>query len=253
MKITCIGLDSKLYEVKQNLAHAKNIILSSPKSDVFVLPELFTTGFYPKDIASHVKTHEGIEEIFSNLAKEKNAHIIAGSIPFSRGGNLYNTSLIFDKNGSLIAKYDKTHLFTNMNEDKYFTRGDKICTFRLENVRCGIMICYDLRFPELASLLGEIDILFIVSAWPKERLSQLKILAQARAIETQSYVCLCNSSSQIRDVKFAGNSMIINPLGEILARGGESEHVINYKLDLSILPNIKKAINVKKDRRRDLY
>lgn len=255
MKITCIGLDSKLYEVDKNLTHAKDLINSlTCKSDVIVLPELFTTGFYPKDIALHVDENaQKTKTLFSRLAKEKNTNIIAGSVANKQGTNIYNTSLIFDRQGRQIARYDKTHLFTNMNEDKYFSRGNSTCKFEFDGIKCGIIICYDLRFGELVKSLGDIDILFIISAWPKERLSHLKILSQSRAIENQIFVCVCNSSSNIKNINFAGNSMLINPQGEILTQGNETEHIISNNLDLSILKTLRKTINIKQDRREDLY
>lgn len=255
MRVTCIGLNSKLYSVDENLCHARDMINSlTCKSDVIVLPELFTTGFYPKNIALHVDENaQKTKSLFSNLAKEKKVNIVAGSIANKEGNNIYNTSLIFNKEGRQIARYDKTHLFTNMDEDRYFTHGKSICTFVLDGVKCGIITCYDLRFCKLIKSLGDIDVLFIVSAWPIERLSHLKTLSLARAIENQIFVCVCNSSSKIKNIDFAGNSMLIDPLGKILAKGDENEHIISYNLDLLALKTVRESINIKQDAREDLY
>lgn len=253
MNVTCIGLDSKLYEVDNNLAHAKNLINSISNTDVVVLPELFTTGFYPKDISLYDNNStEKTKTLFSSLARKKNINIIAGSIPNKQNANTYNTSFVFDRKGAIIAQYSKTHLFTNMNEQRYFCAGNSLSTFRLDHVKCGIIICYDLRFANLVKLLKDIDMLFVISAWPKERLNHLKILSQARAIENQIFVCVCNSSSYIKNVNFAGNSMIIDPNGNILTQGDENEHIISASCDTSILNSIRNTINTKQDERFDL-
>lgn len=258
IKVSCIGLNSILGNVDKNLIHAKEKILQAIEEenpDVIVLPELFTTGFYPKDIQNHVD-FDGVKtkEIIGKIAKEKNVNIVAGSIANKQGTNIYNTSLVFDRQGAVISSYNKTHLFTNMNEEKYFSYGENVSFFELDKIKCGIIICYDLRFSEFVNkIASKIDLLFIVSAWPKQRLKHLQILSRAKAIENQIFVSVCNSSSQIKSTKFAGNSMLINPLGEILAKGDENEHIISASLDFNCLEDIQKNINVKKDKRENLY
>lgn len=257
MKISCIGLNSILGNVDKNLIYAKEKILETIKKDnpdVILLPELFTTGFYPKDVQVDING-EKTKEIIGEIAKSKKVNIIAGSIANKQGTNIYNTSFVFDRQGSVISSYNKVHLFTNMNEDKYFVRGDKISIFTLDGVKCGIIICYDLRFSSFIEKIASkgIDILFVLSAWPKQRLEHLQILSRAKAIENQIFVSVCNSSSQIKNTKFAGNSMIINPLGEILAKGDENEHIISANLDFECLSDIRNTINITKDKQENLY
>ena len=87
------------------------------------------------------------------------------SVANARGGRVYNTACVFDRNGELLCAYDKTHLFTPMGEDDYYTCGDHLCCFTLDGVKCGIIICYDVRFPELTRSLAlqGLDMLFVVS------------------------------------------------------------------------------------------
>lgn len=256
MNIACIGLESVLNDIDKNLAYAQNMIEKSLdfKVDTVVLPELFTTAFYPKDIASISEHTCKVKEFFASISKKYHVNIIGGSIAnFDK--KLYNTSFIYNNLGENIAKYDKIHLFSNMNEDKYFSSGNSICTFKLQNITCGVIICYDLRFVELcrAVALKGVKILFVVVAWPIQRLEHLVILSLARAIENQIFVCVCNSTSHIKNVKFAGNSMIINPLGEILARGDEKEHIIHANVDIDFIDEIKKNINIYNDRKEEVY
>ena len=85
---------------------------------------------------------------------EYGVNIVAGSVSNLRGGKIFNTAAVFDRKGACIAEYDKMHLFTPMGEDGFYARGDHICVFALDGIRCGVIICYDLRFPELTRRLS---------------------------------------------------------------------------------------------------
>ena len=154
-----------------------------------------------------------------------------------------------------IASYDKTHLFTPMDEHAYFTPGDHLCRFELDGVPCGLIICYDIRFAELSRSLAlqGMDILFIVSHWSRERLPHLNCLSQARAIENQCFVALCNACGCTADTQFGGNSALIGPWGDILARADGAQQTISADCDLSVIPQIRSSTNVFRDRRPDLY
>lgn len=258
MKIASIGLNSKLGEVERNLNHAALKINEAMREnpDVIVLPELFSTGFFPKDIKNHAdKNGEKTKELMSNLAKNLSVNIVAGSVINEKNGKFYNSSFVFDRSGNLINEYSKIHLFTYMKEEESFSFGDKISVFELDGVKCGIIICYDLRFAELVRLIAlkGIELLFVVASWPLLRLGHLQILSQARAIENQFFLCLSNSTSLVDDVKFAGHSMIISPWGEILSCGDENEHIISSNVDFNETKKIRDSINIYKDRKTNLY
>lgn len=156
------------------------------------------------------------------LAKKYKVNIVAGSVSNVRGGKVYNTAFVFDRAGSCIAEYDKTHLFTPMGEDDYYTCGDHLCRFTLDGVKCGIIICYDVRFPELTRSLAlqGLDMLFVVSQWPKERIFHLQTLTVARAIENQMFVVCCNSCGTAGKTVYGGHSAIIEPFGKTLVLAG---------------------------------
>ena len=124
--------------------------------DVILLPETWNTGFYPqqgiKDMAQGAA--ERVKAEIAPLAKKHNVNIIAGSISDMRDGNVYNTSLVFDRTGSRIASYSKAHLFSPMGENRHYSPVNSLCTFELDGVRAGLIICYDIRFPELARSLA---------------------------------------------------------------------------------------------------
>ena len=180
---------------------------------------------------------------------------MAGSVANVRGGKVYNTACVFDRAGNCVAEYDKTHLFTPMGEHAYFTPGDHLCRFRLDGHDCGLVICYDIRFPELTRTLAVqgMDMLFVVSQWPAARIGHLRALTVARAIENQAFVICCNSCGDAGDTHYGGASAIIDPWGELLAAGGQDEQILAADCELEMLDGIRSSINVFRDRRAELY
>lgn len=259
MKVSCLQMNMKLGLTEENFAHVEELICNAMKEkpDVLVLPETWNTGFFPKENLAELSCHdaEEVKTHIGSLAKKYGVNIVAGSVSNIRDNKIYNTATVFDRNGECIASYDKTHLFTPMGEDKYYTHGDRLCRFELDKISCGIIICYDLRFPELTrslSLQG-LDMLFVVSQWPKERVFHLRTLTAARAIENQIFVVCCNSCGTADKTVFGGNSSVISPLGETLSLGGETEEILSASCDIDMLSEIRGNIPVFKDRRQELY
>jgi predicted amidohydrolase len=218
---------------------------------------MWNVGFFPKENLKRLssKSKEDVISLFSNLSSELNVNIVAGSISNIKDEEVCNTSYIFDRNGECIAKYDKIHLFSPMKENDYFKSGDKIVTFDLDGEKCGIIICYDLRFVELIRTLAlkEIKILFVVAQWPEQRINHWNILNKARAIENQIFVVSTNSCGKAEETQYGGYSKIIGPFGDIISEAGKNEEIISAELDLSILKNIRETINVYNDRKPSLY
>ena len=132
-------------------------------------------------------------------------------------------------------------MFSFAGEDKVFSAGDKISAFELDGVKCGVAICYDLRFPEFIRkiALAGAEIIFIPAAWSLKRLTPRQILTKARAIENQIFVAFANSS---------GKSEIINPLGESLAESGRGEEILSAEINLSDRAEIIRTMNLLGDR-----
>lgn len=259
MKITCIQMDMLFAQPEVNFPLAEKLIREAAEAqpDVIVLPETWNVGFFPKkDPASLFdKNCEMTKKRIGALAKELRVNIVAGSVADLRGGRSFNTACIFDRSGGCIAQYDKTHLFSPMGEQLYFTPGDRLCRFMLDGAVCGVVICYDVRFPELtrALRLGGMEVLFIVSQWPDVRISQLRTLVAARAVENQAFAVLCNSCGTAEDTKFGGFSCIVDPFGQMLAEADEKPCRISADCDLGSLREIRSAIPVMNDRRPELY
>lgn len=259
MKISCIQMNMRFNDPDANFDHAAELIREAAANgtDAAVLPETWNTGFFPKDLGA-CADQDGTrtKRIFSALAKELHINIVCGSVADRRAEGFFNTAYVFDRAGEVAAAYDKTHLFTYAGEQEYFQPGRHTCRFKLDGATCGLMICYDLRFPELARTLAleGIDLLFIPAQWPEKRTMHLETLARARAIENQIYLALCNSTgADGQGARCGGHSAIIDPWGEYLAKAGDQEEIISGEADLSIITGIRSSINVFRDRRPELY
>ena len=259
MKIACAQMSARLGDAAYNFAHAEELVrkAAAAGADAVLLPETWNLGFFPKEGLRELADPKGekVKAAFRALAKELGVNIAAGSAVTARNGEVFNTAFVFNRQGACVASYDKTHLFTPMGEQDYFTAGDHLCVFTLDGVRCGVIICYDLRFPELARTLAlhGIDLLFVPAEWPKVRIAHWQTLNRARAIENQIFLACCNGCGTAGETIYGGNSAIYDPWGVVLAQAGEKEELITADCDLSIIDNIRSSMHIFADRRPELY
>jgi predicted amidohydrolase len=221
------------------------------QTDILVLPEMWTTAYELENITK-ICDQEGMPtlDIISKKAKESSINIISGSFASLENGKVYNTAYAFDRKGNNIAKYQKIHLFKLMEEHKYMNAGEKHCVFEMDGVKCGIIICYDLRFPELTRkmALEGVQLLFVPAQWPAARLDHWTTLLKARAIENQMFVAAVNRAGEQLNDEFMGGSMLINPLGEIIAQSDYKEQIITAEIDLSMIKAVKAKMDILGDR-----
>lgn len=259
VKICSIQMDVRAGLPKENAVHLQKLLQKAMKRkpDVILLPELWNTGFAPRQIDSALADEEGAQTKLycGEFAKEHHVNLVAGSVLTHRGGRLYNTAYVFDRAGDCIAEYDKTHLFSPSGEGEAYAAGDRIVTFPLDGVVCGVMICYDLRFAELARVLAlaGAKVLLIPAQWPRQRTEQMLALLRARAIENQMFVAICNGGGEAFGTRFGGRSAIVDPLGNTLARAGRDEKIITATIDFEAQKRIRNELPVFSDRRPSLY
>jgi predicted amidohydrolase len=224
---------------------------------IAALPELWTTGYALNRLAelTEVETANSSLEFLQQVAQQQKLWIFAGSMLEKSEGAFYNTSYIIRDDGVIAGKFRKVHLFSLMEEEKYFSAGDGICIVDTPFGKAATMICYDLRFPELARKLAALGVVLTVvpAEWPHPRQEHWKILNQARAIENQNFILAVNRVGVSENTHFCGNSMIIDPWGRILAQGGEEEAVIVAELDMSQVEQVRNTIPCWRDRRPDVY
>ena len=242
MKISIVQFKSELGAIEENFSTATRLIEAASSSDVILLPELWSTGYYPTPVEKFADVDgERTKKFLCAAAKKFSVNIIGGSVIVSSGGKIFNRCLVANRRGEIVAAYDKTHLFSFAQEDKVFSAGDKISTVELDGVKCGLAICYDLRFPEFfrkIALTGA-EIIFIPAAWSLKRLTPRQILTKARAIENQVFVVFANSS---------GKSEIVNPRGEVIAESERGEEILTAKINLNERAEVIASMNLLADR-----
>lgn len=242
MKISIVQFKSELGAVEENFSTAARLIEAAQNSDVIVLPELWSTGYYPTPVENFADIDgQRTTEFLCAAAEKFSVNIIGGSVIVSSGGKIFNRSLVANRRGEIVATYDKTHLFSFADEDKIFDAGNKISTVELDGVRCGLAVCYDLRFPEFFRkiVLTGAEVIFIPAAWSLKRLTPRRILTKARAIENQIFVVFANSS---------GISEIVNPRGEVVAESGRGEEILTADVDLNERVTVLQEMNLLADR-----
>lgn len=266
--IALIQMAVKIKAPSINYNHALNLMTQAmnhaPRPDILVLPETFNTGFSPSTSLKKFADKNGsyTKKLLSDFAKENNVNIVAGSVVCVQNDNkLYNTTYVFNRTGTIVGEYSKVHLFSPYREQDYFEAGNKLNVFKLDNIICGSMICYDLRFPELARslMLKGAEIIFIPAEWPTIRKYPWEILNKARAIENQSFICAVNGVGNLSDTnpekgKNAGHSMLISPLGEEILHLPEEIETIQYAtINLNEVSNVRKTMSNSNDRKPKIY
>lgn len=241
---------------KKAVEMIKQALKARTKPDILVLPEMWTTAYQLGDIEKTCD-QDGMptNQLIAAEAKEDKVNIVAGSYASMQGRKVFNTAYVFDRKGNNIAKYQKIHLFKLMDEHKYISSGNNLSTFKLDGIKCGIIICYDLRFPELTRKLAleGIKILFVPAQWPGARLEHWVTLLKARAIENQIFIIAVNRAGVSLEDEFLGGSMVISPWGEVLAKAGYKEQIISADIDLNMIDKAKAKIDILGDRVPDLY
>ncbi|WP_274364655.1 carbon-nitrogen family hydrolase [Paenibacillus thermotolerans] len=261
MRVSLVQMDIKIGEPEANRSRALELmeqaVSGEPKPDCIILPEMWNTG-YALEVIEKIADRggEATKAAFSEFARKHRVNIVAGSVADVReDGKVANTIYVFDREGRVVSDYSKLHLFRLMEEEKYLAAGERAGSFELEGTPAGMMICYDIRFPELSRslALGGAKVLFVPAEWPHPRLHHWRTLLMARAIENQMYVVACNRVGTSRGTEFFGHSMVIDPWGEIIVEGGEEETILTAELQLSETDRVRRTIPVFEDRRPEMY
>lgn len=249
-----VQFDIKLGDADANLSYALSEIrrLSKEGIKLIILPEMWSTGYAWRRLG---KLSERTPEIIEELKKaSKKRIIIIGSMPEKDRESIYNTAYVIDS-GRLIGKYRKIHLFTPMKEDYFLKAGNETLLCNTSLGKIGVLICYDVRFPELARklTLEGAEILVIPAEWPHPRLEHWRALLKARAIENQLFVIAANRCGKQGMTRFCGRSMIVNPWGEVISEAKEEEATITAEIDLGLVARYRKEMPALKDRRPEVY
>lgn len=260
LRVSVIQMDIAIGEPDRNYEQLNRLMQQAmeaeQKPDVLICPEMWNTG-YALDRIQQLADPDGSRtiEMIAAFSRKHSVNVIAGSIAEKVGADVRNTIYAFDRNGNVNGSYSKIHLFRLMDEEKHLQAGDQLGTLELDSTPVGAMICYDIRFPELSRklALSGAKVLFVPAEWPHPRLHHWRTLLMARAIENQMYVVACNRVGRSGNTDFFGHSMIIDPWGEVIAEGDESERILSADLNLGLVDKVRATIPVFQDRRPELY
>ncbi|GAA2534969.1 carbon-nitrogen family hydrolase [Streptomyces levis] len=240
--------------VESRRRRAASLVREQAGADLVVLPELWTTGAFAYDaFGTEAEPLEGpTYEAMAKAASDAGVWLHAGSIPErDPDGPLYNTSLVFSPSGDLAAAYRKIHRFGfDKGEAVLMGAGEDLVTVRLPATTLGLATCYDLRFPELFRGLVDAgaETLVVSAGWPERRRSHWTLLAQARAVENQSFVLACATAGTHAGVPQSGHSIVVDPWGEVLAEAGAHEEVLTVEFDPGKVATTREQFPALKDR-----
>ncbi len=245
---------------EKNLQKIKSIIKAS-KADAIILPEFsnfYVSDLRPEEVYKKADTDDSdfLNEIFY-FASNSSKWVILGVYEKSEDfPKTYSTVYVIGPEGKIRLKYRKTHLFRALGYDEslYLKPSDNgFSVFEINGIKAGIMICYEIRFPEIARTLAlkGAEALIVPSAWLKgyNKEEQWITLAKARAMENTTYVL---TSNQIDNI-YTGITLAVDPLGIIKARASETEETIEVKISRDRLESVRSALPLLEQRRPELY
>ena len=262
MRISMLQMNIKLNSPRENFAHAEELVRKAALQhpDVITLPETWTTGFAPEGNIGDFADQDcaQVRETFSALAKELHVNIIAGSVVNRKpDGHLYNTACVFDREGKMIAQYDKVHLYSPAGEDKTFRAGNSPCNFTLDGVPCSLVICYDIRFPELfrAMAVRGAKLIFLPAQFNmKTGPAHWDMSLRMRAVDNEVFVA---GASAARYDGFSyecwGHSAVADPFGELIAQCDEKEQILYADINLDRVEEVRASLPTFNCLRRDVY
>lgn len=260
-KAACIQFNVVRGDVATNLARATHLVESAAADEavMLVLPEMWTTSF-PRELSEDLlQESEAAEERLRQLSEQHDLVTVGSSLERSEAG-WHNTARVYDC-GVEVGRYRKIHLFTPQGENRTMAAGSTPLVVDTSLGRVGVVICYDLRFPELIRFLfhRSVEYLVVPAQWPEARSNHWRALAEARAMENQCYVLACNRSGQEQSLKldeqlvFPGDSRIIDPMGVILAEGSGDDEPVVADLEPRRIRTMRRILPIRKDRRPDVY
>lgn len=259
MKIALAQTDIFWENKIKNKENYLKLIIEAAKhdTDLILFPEMSLTGFSMNvdSISEETNFPSGTVEWFKSQAVANNINIgfgyVEGSTCHLKGKNNY---CVAASDGTILSLYSKIHPFSYGLESKFYTGGDTVTSFELKNFNISTFVCYDLRFPEIFQIASKNANLITVAAnWPKARREHWITLLKARAIENQCYIAGINRVGVGDGIEYSGDSLLIDPLGNVLIQGTDKEDLLIYDISPDEVPKVRESFRIKDDRREDLY
>jgi len=246
MKVSILQTDIQWSDTAHNILKADEMIAKAPKSDLYVLPEMWNTGFIMNPEAHAAEAEKALDWMKETARKYDAA--VAGSMAMRTEGGFVNRLCFVLPDGSCIG-YDKHHLFRYGGEDLHYEAGNQRVVVRWRGTRFLLLVCYDIRFPLWDRYQGDYDAMIVVANWPVVRRTSWNVLTRARAIENQCTVIACNRVGDDPSCHYIGESMIIDWRGEIIAQAdGDGEQTVSGTFDNDEVVRQKNKFDVLSDR-----
>lgn len=223
--------------------------------DVLVLPELWNAAF--PLLGPHVLIDENaplVDEI-AKTAFRNETWIIAGSMAIRTPLGPRNRCLVFSPEGTVAFRYDKIHLYPGLGEPSILSPGKTLGFFSMEGLQCGVMVCFDAEFPAVALALSQMGarILFIPAAWKSEYVRLWRTILISRAIENQLFVVGVNRCDRGKSSSFGGQSMVVDPFGDVILHLDESPCFQKVTLNLQMVDYARKEHKIVSSQRPEVY
>ena len=235
------------------LEQASRMIRQCRGSDLILLPELWNIGFMSFDrYREEAETQDGPTlTLLRTLAKELSCHLHTGSFVERRDDRFYNSSFLLDPQGEILGSYQKIHLFTHRSQEaEILAPGTSIAVIPTDLGNFGLATCYDLRFPEFfRKMLDQGAHFFLISsAWPYPRLEHWLLFNRTRALENLSYLISSNCVGINRGTHFVGHSLIVDPMGQIIAGSNDEECIVWGEVNQDIVSRARAEFPALRDR-----
>ena len=267
-KISIVGIQTIPTSDKQaNLANALELADEAFETykhvDMLVLPEYFY-NVVPRSEVDLVGAYpDEVKEAFAERAKKHSCHIIAGTVANRKeDGCVYNTAIMFDRKGDVVGEYSKTHLFDvldaigGVKESDFIARGENLTVIDTDFGKVGIIICYDIRFPELARTLAlkGVKYLFVPSAFFSPRGDHWQDILRVTALQNSMYVMGVNLFGKLNETSaFCGRSLIADPWGVAVATASDKAGIIQAYIDIDYADTIANTVGTFHNRVPSLY
>ncbi|MDJ1651483.1 MULTISPECIES: nitrilase-related carbon-nitrogen hydrolase [Gordonibacter] len=260
--LALVQFESVLCDPAANTEKACRMIAEAAAegADLVVLPELFSTGYELNIVGPHIpELAEPVDgptvRALQEAARAAGCYVVAGvPLTYELEGVVFNSAVVIDRAGEVMGTYDKQHLWAL--ERFYFRSGAGLPVFDTDFGRVGVLICYDLGFPEVARMLAlqGADILVCPSAWCAEDMDVWDINVPARALENTVFLAAVNRYGVEDDLVMPGHTKVCNPRGQVVAElEEEAEGVLHVEIDVSDIKDWRQKSPYLRDRRPDLY
>ena len=227
MKVAMCQTNIIWEDKEKNIEKCVEFIEQAKKHNIelMLFPEMSFTGF-SMNINNTKENYNYTVQKISKIARENKIAIGFGWVE-EMGHKARKKYTVVNSEGNVLADYAKIHPFSYSGEDKYFVSGASLSKFKFDNFTIGLLICYDLRFPEIFQALSkECDAIVVAANWPASRKKHWKTLLKARAIENQVYIFAINCVGKVGDLRYSGDSCIINPNGDVLSSLSKVEGMV---------------------------